>query len=121
MAFRGSKSSPQLNQFGVGSLVRGALSSVYLVVRVPCGPNNSAVALMNITALGELSDGNIAKFETGRAIGVDDPNFLTHNEFGLLVDTIGLQWTRSDFETSASGLKGVGGKALAELAGGYEL
>ena len=117
MAFRDSASNPQLKNFGVGSIVYGELSSIYLVVRVPYDCSSSGVALMNITPLGELSGGNIDKFEIGVTVEVGDPNFLTYDEFGLLVDTIGLEWTRSDFEVSDSGLKGIDKRGFDKLIG----
>jgi hypothetical protein len=85
----GSEMTPK--NFGVGSTFSGEWDNRYLVV----ANSASTVALVNLKTMGLV----------GSPVEVEDINCLSSAEARALGNQTGLNWTFSDFELDARGLK----------------
>ena len=91
--FRGTIASKmQLNQFGVGSIVKAGINHAWLVV----GQDN-AVNLVDMHTMQLISH---------EWVNVEDMNFISTNEAReLMCLTAYVHWTFTDFEFDAKGIK----------------
>lgn len=90
--FRGTVASKMhLDQFGVGSLIKGGNFQSWLVIGF-----DNAVNLIDLYTMMMVSD---------EWVNVEDVNFLSTDEARELMNLTGLHWTFTDYDLEPEGLK----------------